>query len=59
MLTFQFDGYKPIIIVSFKLKVFESKCCFQWNKFIISCSTCCPSDRVRATWVGASFKYCS
>ena len=25
MLTFQFDGYKPIIIVSFKLKVFESK----------------------------------
>ena len=27
------------------------------NKVIISCSTCCPLECVRATWVGASFDY--
>ena len=29
---------------------------FRYNKVIITCSTCCPLDRVRATWVGASFQ---
>ena len=28
-----------------------------FNKVIFSCSTCCPLDRVRATWVGANFDY--
>ena len=29
----------------------------EFYKVIISCSTCCPLDRVRVTWVGASFDY--
>ena len=50
-------SYEKIVLADFNAQEGERLLNTLLYKVIISCSTCCPLDRVRATLVGASFDY--